>query len=741
MLVTRCSEGDLLSYVTGIKSMKVRKTCKTCSYLERNLCEENVRKRNYKPCEYWVYRKASCFNCSYFSGCLKEYGEEVGSHYICENWQRKQKPKDYDPLQAVDAILKSDFDTSVFELVDDSDLPLAPNFLDFCLNDLRLKPFPKQLEMGLKLFNDWCPICSKPNFIDNLFDESIDEILDNLQLLHYGKCPKCKKTRQDFYTAGLQHPRNELVAVLGQRSGKSAVSAMIARYILQKYLKLSNPAKYFNLLPKSELHMTFVAITYNQAYDTIWTPFKSYGEESPWFNQYHELLDYYGQKYGEEFYKDKDSFLVYRHKKIAAVPTGPDKRKLRGRSRIMAIVDELGWFDSNAESNKVKINADEIYKALDRSLRTIRSGSATKLANGHYNAPDAYHLAISSPSMAQDKIMRLLYQSRYDKYKVAFHFATWECNPQIKKEHLKHEFLNDPVGSERDYGANPPLANNPFISNYKTVVDCIDSSRMNLFKLKRIYIEDSYKDKTVAGKVLYASNITHNTVLALDCGFSKNAFGLALLHIERIGDQLLYVTDGVLEIRPEIGVTLNFPAIYNNVIKDIIDKCNVKLIVADRWESIDIIQRAKSDFNAIEGERYSLSLEDFYEIRKHMVEKHVVLPKSEIDMSKILKMDEEYEEFVKNRPVSHLYLQMLTVQESGRKLLKGEGGLDDDIFRAWSLGLIFLISKNYENMFVTGLVTNKTKGGLISVPKLANSHTISKIGVVAGISSFKNKRS
>lgn len=79
-------------------------------------------------------------------------------------------------------------------------------------------PFPKQLQLGLKLFNDMCPKCSDPDWYDEIpFDADVREIPERVQLYKYGRCPKCGTTRLECNDAGLSHDYEDLVVVAGQR--------------------------------------------------------------------------------------------------------------------------------------------------------------------------------------------------------------------------------------------------------------------------------------------------------------------------------------------------------------------------------------------------------------------------------------------------------------------------------------------------------------------------------------------
>lgn len=123
--------------------------------------------------------------------------------------------------------------------------------------------------------------------------------------------------------------------IISHNTGKSTISAgFIATYMLHKFLKLPDPSRFFELHP-TELHMTFTAVDYTQAEDTLWTPFKSFVEDSPWFIEYNRLLQYYERKTSQEILFWKDTFFLYRHKRLTGYAMSPNKRKMRGRTRFL----------------------------------------------------------------------------------------------------------------------------------------------------------------------------------------------------------------------------------------------------------------------------------------------------------------------------------------------------------------------------------------------------------------------
>ena len=254
--------------------------------------------------------------------------------------------EDFEPWEMFDKFLQHNLDSSVFNLIDESDVKKAPNVVEWFIGREYLgldisPPYPKQIQFALELFEDFCPDCSDKHTLQHMFKQTIDEILDKIVLLQYGVCPKCSKTRGDFHQQGIFTYPDELAVCGGQRIGKSFEVGLIASYQLHRFLTLGVPYRYFHQQPSSIFMMTFTAVDFTQAMDNLFEPFAGMITNSPWFNEYHELLDYYANKHGLpaqwEFPKES---LGYVHKRLNVGPASPNFRKMRGRTRFFFCLAE-----------------------------------------------------------------------------------------------------------------------------------------------------------------------------------------------------------------------------------------------------------------------------------------------------------------------------------------------------------------------------------------------------------------
>lgn len=593
-------------------------------------------------------------------------------------------------------IVKNDKVVSSDIKINDRDFLRAPNFYTFCIKDhfLKQKPFVEQAILGTRVLAEYCPRCTDMEWFDHTHkvDDTLFKFEKKVALLEDGVCPHCKIGRAKLVNQHGMPFFNEAAICCGQRSGKSAWIGMIASYLTHLQIKLQKPNEVYGLLNANILHGTFCALTYAQAKDTLWEPYYGHLQESPWFSGYHKMLDEAGQRYGEELLKLKDTFVMYRHRRLLVYPAGPDKRTLRGRTRFMASIDELGYFDNDAHTAKVKMNASEVYIALERSLLTVRAKAEQLIAQGFDSVPTAYFLNVSSPSSVRDKIMELVRKAQGSNKIYGLIKPTWEMNPGVPRSALAEEFRKDPITAMRDYGAQPPLTASPFIESKSDVENCLGEKK-NPIRIthKQVKAKDgTIKRFAVIDKIKPGRKAS---VLAMDAGYSNNSFAACVAHKE--GNNL--IVDLLVEIQPLPGIPLHYSKIYKEILGPIIDDRNVVLMCADRWNSLKILSDAEVEYD-IATRQYSLKYADMQNFKAYLQDKQITYPRPVDDIDEILKYDQsQYPACFKNKPSDHLMLQMLTVQDTGSQVVKGDQ-LTDDLLRALMLAITMLVDPKNEEI-------------------------------------------
>jgi len=146
--------------------------------------------------------------------------------------------EDFDPLKLVEDSINSGFDPSFATEIDERDLKWCPNIwswvMDADYQDISTI-YPTQIQALLRLHGDVCPWCSDYEFYVQDFDvlETMGNIQDRIQLLNFGKCPKCGRTRLDQYKEGFWSFPNELDLLWGMRCTRFNALVFTDRGLIQ----------------------------------------------------------------------------------------------------------------------------------------------------------------------------------------------------------------------------------------------------------------------------------------------------------------------------------------------------------------------------------------------------------------------------------------------------------------------------------------------------------------------------
>lgn len=666
----------------------------------------------------------------------------------------------FNPEALMQEAIESDLDPSVFEDMDVRDLVFPKNILDWVIGPdmLDANPFPRQLQMMLGLTEEWCPWCSDKKFVADMHTRSdgepwtVNQILERVTLFEHGVCPKCKHT----YVEALDDPSHphcaptEIDVCAGQRSGKTIMSSMIMSY--QDALTVAlpgGPQRFYGEDPATDFYCLITALNLSQAEDTLWGAYTARKRTSPWFRNYHAWLDDHGQRLGIELYRIRDTYHRYEQPRLTAQLKPPFAKALRGRTSYQDGIDEIGMFAK--EEGSVRANADEVHKSLKNSLLTLRSASMRLLKRGVHTPPRGPLICISSPWELLDKIMTLVRTADRDPTRVAYHYPTWEINPRIKRNDpdIIAAYLDDPIGAERDFGAVPPMATDPFHSNPAVIDSLIKSDLPQVFvqKTKQTASAISGKQFTyVVPNRLRPDKITPR-IITLDAGESNNSFVIGvyslacmpapatmvgeeielddfddddddalivkaaeeaeavdrrkqgLAAIERAhargGDGNVYYLrcDGILEAQPQTSrsgmqVRVHFKRMYERALLPLLKALNVVCVVSDRWNVTQIMQSIEE--LDIPTHQYSLKWNEFAEFRGKVSSREVLLPPPEREYATVL---EDYESAVRGAPNLHLLVQLKTVRQVGRQVTKPRGGTDD-IYRTMVLAHHFAFNED-----------------------------------------------
>lgn len=370
-------------------------------------------------------------------------------------------------------------------------------------------------------------------------------------------------------------------------------------------------------------------------------------------------------------------------------------------TRVAASIDEIAYFDADKDTKKVTIGGHEIYDALANSLATVRTASEILLERGYDDVFPAYMMNVTSPVSKADMIHILLERAKNSKSIFGISRATWEVNPNFKRnsQFITEQYRRDPISADRNFGANPPAVSNPFFTNHKQIQDC-ESDHKNLIKVAPV-LKKSKKlgQGFMYGELVKVKKSGKASLLALDAGMVDNSFSLVLGST----DSYNLTIDLVCEIMTVPGYPINFTKMYDELILPLMRARNVKVLLADRWNSkmlLDTAMEDMADYDAEEdsflAETYSLKYQDFVSIKTLMEMGRLKLPKSEMKVDRLLEAtDSDYREFYNEKPIAHLFKQLYTVKDLTKTVGKGDGYTDDS-FRAMALCVHGLQSEKYE---------------------------------------------
>lgn len=626
--------------------------------------------------------------------------------------------------------------------VDDRELFEFPNFFSWCMSKegAGQAPFARQLALATQMLAEACPKCTNPAFWDIHMipvDFPAEDFPTRVTFLEYGVCPKCKSTRSQMLLSGEMNVPNELDACIGQRGGKSGLLRLLGPYIIHKWLKINKPVETLGLLKQDILVGTFVGLTFAKAVELLWQPILNGIDASPWFNKLHALLDKIGEEQGIELYRKKDTFIHYNYKALFLAPSGPNKRTLRGATRFLVFIDELGWFPHGEENESMeRASANEVYKSLANSLVTVRKTSMKLLREGYNNIMPGLMGCISSPSNAMDRIMTLVRNNAGRPDKVTAHLSSWEFNPLFTKADFADEYNDDPVKAERDFGANPPASENPWISNIDTIRGLFNG-RKNAAKYKYAHRHSTsgHEERFAEITKLRVPQPCPGTILSIDAGATNNSFAIAITAPKITQEELTADVIALIEVAPQRGRnSLSYTYIVREMIDELIETFNVKLVLADRWNSLKLLQDIEAQ-HGIFTVQYSMAPADFTYIYDCILDdsiQYVRFPKMEMEVEDISKLDiDTYPHCFQYTPVTHLFNQFLTVAVNKRGIVDKGSGYTDDILRASCLGLAFALDidsvEQYQILGERHTVVNGPVG-----TRRATSYTSGPLGTRSG---------
>lgn len=283
---------------------------------------------------------------------------------------------------------------------------------------------------------------------------------------------------------------------MGMKSGKTYhVGGFYAAYEVYLLASLDNPASFFGLDPDSWIYGICAARNRTQAKDGVFAEFLAKANRCSLF----QTLDPEVRTYSYRLNAKKIAFV--------AGPSNSDA--LVSHTLAFGILDEMSLFKTKGGERSAK----SVYEAVSHQLGLL----------------DGRLYVISSPLYKQDWTMQLLDMADHNVRMYGVQKPTWEMNPLMPRDSPKimDAYDKNPESANRDYGAQPSMALEPFFREPFRIDLCIDRDRRHPLD-PHAKIHDWFAPK-------------YNTLYAIagDPGFANFAFGFAMGHRE--GDQ--YIID------------------------------------------------------------------------------------------------------------------------------------------------------------------------------------------------------
>jgi hypothetical protein len=220
----------------------------------------------------------------------------------------------------------------------------------------------------------------------------------------------------------------ELILVLGRRSGKSFMVSVIALYEVYRFLEMGHPQSRFPLTEFDTIAIVNIANSQKQAKAAIFDKMRSYCFKSPYFasrvgkdiqGEIHFLTPHDIKENERRMAQGNTSLLTGT---IQAISGHSNSSTLVGLTVAVVIIDEM----AEMAGNNPEGNADELlYDKLKPALATF--GAEGKM------------ICISNPLAPQGKFYNLYESSFDDDLTLMFQLPTWLSNPTISKSWLESQ--------------------------------------------------------------------------------------------------------------------------------------------------------------------------------------------------------------------------------------------------------------------------------------------------------------
>lgn len=378
----------------------------------------------------------------------------------------------------------------------------------------------------------------------------------------------------------------EVVLLFGKGSGKDFLVSGIVAYIPYWLNCMYDPQGYFNFGQGENIDIINLAKNAAQAENVFFSKLKARLNSSKWFVKVDRKPEVYNE------YQEKKSSIVF-FNNIRAFSGHSEAGSFEGYNPLIAIFDEVGDYE---------------YDLADFAYSTLKSSSTTRFGTR------SLMIFISFPRHSGDYMMYKYNQGQDAEEDEVYSIrgASWEVNPNIKKESLAMEYRKDPEAAKMRFECIPPANRGGFFKYPERIDDCIRIGSENKCVLEEKIIStvlDNGEDRHFIG---YDLEVFEKTLeldqsktyyLGMDGGIENDMYTISLFHAEVAYEEVLEggeavekarnkpVEDLLIKYKPD---TVNkIPVSVQNVI-DLVEiickRVYVKSALSDKFNSGAMIQ-------------------------------------------------------------------------------------------------------------------------------------------------------
>lgn len=549
----------------------------------------------------------------------------------------------------------------------------------------------------------YCPVCAEFSSRDVFNVDKATLLRDHLLVYDYDRgveyCPKCNLTKAEYIAEGMLKDQNTLLGVVGMRAGKTTLAAFGMTFAEALFTGYENVRAFFGVSSAPFLEIGCIAVSAEQAKDTIWAQYRTLRDGSKWFQTLKAIVRDEGF-IQDGLYDEQDTMIKNDITGLRIQSLSSSSASLVGRTRIMFVIDELGRFDTTDSKRAAK----EVWRAGEGSLKTIRKTVSDRGLPPWMGSM----FAIGSPISVDDYSMKMLHaEGTKNIFKIKM--STWQFNTTFKESDFEDDFKRDPVAAERDFGAEPPGAELPFLEDWALTVDMLEDKGLTPMAT----FTDTNRQEgniTYVGKALMEIRMDQSEwFLAGDAGRSKDTF--ALVGCRRVwkGSTSSMFQGFGLHILPNkkkrryVDYTVIVP-----LIERMCEKWKVVKIAFDYWNSESIFQELQNKgFPVEQYAMSSLRVEDFFNFKTAMMAGKIkVLPRKYSEDGESDNMDSQ----------TRMYWEMKRMQRSkDLKKVDHSSNSTSDLFEClvncWRMTSSTSFSQTDSNSNMMGTVVQFPRSG------------------------------